>query len=68
MVTIKIADRGWLCACVAMISEAAGKISKTSYAQVEYVPMPLSFVGVELLAMLAFSSFRTRVIVEVEGD
>jgi hypothetical protein len=51
-----------------MISEAAGKISKTSRTQVEYVPMPLSLVRVELLAMLTFSSFTTGVIVEVEGD
>jgi hypothetical protein len=30
--------------------------------------MPLPFVGVELFAMLTFSSFTTGVIVEVEGD
>jgi hypothetical protein len=30
--------------------------------------MPLPFLGLELIAMLAFSSFTSGVIVEVEGD
>jgi hypothetical protein len=54
---------------VATISEAvAGKISKTSHTQVGYIPMPLSFVGVELLAMLACSSFTSGVIVKVTEE
>jgi len=53
---------------VATISEAAGKVSKTSHTQVGFVLMPFSFVGVELLAMRAFSSFTSGVIVEVAGE
>ena len=52
-----------------MISDAAANsqyISPRSLS-VHDVPMPLSFVGSELLAKLAFSSL-SLVIVEVEGD
>jgi hypothetical protein len=54
---------------VATISEAvAGKISKNSRTEVEFVPMPFSFVGVELHGMLAFSSSTSVVTVEDKGD
>lgn len=52
-----------------MISDAAASSQYTSPRSVSGhdVPMPLSFVRIELLAMLAFSSL-SLVIVEVEGD
>jgi hypothetical protein len=50
-----------------MISDAAAKISIFPHTSIIHdVPMPLSFVGVELPARLAFSSF-SLVIVEIEG-
>jgi hypothetical protein len=39
-----------------------------THTQVGYIPMPLSFVGVELLAMLACSSFTSGVIVKVTEE
>jgi len=65
-VTIRMPGRGGAGGCVAMSSDAARSISMLSFHLGDlYLPMPLSFVGVELLAMPDFSS---SVIVEAEVD